>query len=968
MTVTPESLLISNSSCADDINMKKSSFFRALICVVSGFILLVTVSCSGVAPASPPPIVGDDYGNPIPDSASVEDDIWALLQRGDSRVRGFFTGEVNVNAVDAEGRTPLHYAAERGDAQLASFFISIGANTNARDHSNQSPLGISTERNDARVSEILVTAGADIHQPITNNTTAARIALARSGAVLKAILTPASVASVDADGKTILHLASIEGNVTAVRDILALLLSTSVSVDKKDNSGKNALDYALANPNSVKHIETAEQLILSGASSENPIFSYLSLAVRLGNFNIRRNDGLAPIHHAVINNYAGLITFLMDKNIDVNIKSASGAAPLHEAARAGNIQIMAMLIERGADVNSIDAKGNTALHMGIPANVHREAVNLLLDKGANPNIRDEHGDTPLHIVIILNRSYDVIQTLLGSGSDVHIRNMDGKTPLYIAIQEKRNDFIPILLSYGSEIFAADNSGVTPFDLSIKDDAEIFNLLVTPETVTQRDSAGNTMLHAAVRSGGKPEQIGTILDNRALVDARNMEGDTALHIAVRMNQRENGEYLITRGASVFTLNAEGISPLYLALTSAGGIREWIFNPNTVTAKDGLGNNMLHYASQWKLNNAIPVIIQKGVSVEEENTTGETPLFMAVKNGSPSTIKTLLDNKANISVRDKQGNSLLHTAVRWNAKNSAALLISSGIDINAHSMNGVTALHEAVTIGMSEIETMLIKEGANLEVRDIDGNTPFMEAVRAGLLPSIEKLASNGADPSTRNNRGETPLHIAVDIERYDLVNLILRTGASIHARNTNNRTPFQISISKSPRMVSTLLTNDRINVPDDMGNSALHIALQEKASSEIIRAIINRGVRLNAVDNNGQTPLRLAIDLGLLEPVKILAEAGADPFFAAVDNRSPADIALVKGDDCIRALFSGKAINAKDSSANTILHIAARQGTPETIQTLLELGANKTLKNIASETPEDIAVRWNRARNAELLKI
>ena len=944
--------------------MKMSSFFRTLVSVFCGFIMLAVIGCK----SAPPPDIPEE---PEPEVQIAEEDIWTLLQRGDSRARGFFLGEINVNSADSQGKTPLHYAAERGDAQLVTFFISIGASVNALDLSNKSPLGIAVERNFSRVCELLVGAGADIHLPINQNTTAARLALSRNTS-LKPILTPASIESVDSTGKNILHLASIEGNVLAVQDILPLLSSAGISIDKQDKDRKNALDYALGRPDSEKHMEIAEQLILAGANSENPVFSYLAPAVRTGNYNIRRTEGLAPVHYAVRDNYPGLISFLIGKKVDVNIKSSSGTTPLHEAARTGNLKIMTMLLDQGANVNSTDAKGNTPLHLGIPTNVHREAASLLLERGANPNLRDEHGDTPLHISIILNRPLNVMQTLLDGGSDVNIRNMEGKTPLYVSIQEKRTDLIPLLLSYGSEIFAADNSGITPFDLALMDDSlsnsgNVFNRLVTTETVTQRDSAGNTMLHIAVGNNGSPRHIGIILDNKVLIDTRNREGDTALHIAVRMNQKENGEYLIARGANIFTVNSAGISPLYLSLTALSGIREWMINSTTIIAKDGLGNNMLHYASQWKLNDAIPVIIQKGASVEEANATGETPLFMAVKNDSPSTIKILLDNKANLNARDKQGNTLLHTAVRWNAKNSVELLISSGIDINAHSLNGGTALHDAVTLGMTDIENILIRRGANLEVRDIDGNTPFMEAVKGGFLPSIERLSSSGADTSTRNNRGDTPLHMAVAMERYDLVNLLLRTGASIHARNTSNRTPFQIAMSTAPRMVSGLLTGERINIPDDMGNSALHIALLERASPDIFRTIINQGARINVVDSNGKTPLRLAVDLGLLGHAKLLADAGADPFLAAVDNKSPADIAFANGIEYIKALFSGRAINTKDASANTILHLAARYGTPSIIETLLELGANKTLRNISSETPADIAVRWNRTDNIELLQ-
>jgi len=926
--------------------MKKAFFFLALLSVLTVFGLII-VSCKSAPPAPP--------------------DIWELLRRGDESAPGFFLSEVEVNAVDPEGRTPLHYAAERQDAQLASFFIALGAKPNVVDNEGQSPLGISVEKGDADVAKVLAGAGADIHMKLPESQTAASLSLEKFPSVFNAILTPASVASTDNSGKTVLHLASIAGKAQAVTSILEILPSSSTSINAADKDGKNALDYALGRPDSRNHIDIAEQLILSGANSENPIYAYFGPAVRGSNYNIRRNEGLSPIHHAIMNNHAGLISFLLDKKVDLNIKSTSGATPLHEAVRSGNIQNINLLLDKGADVNAVDAKGNTPLHTGIPSHVHREVVTILLSKGADPNLRDEHGDTPLHIAIILNRSQEIVQAILNGGSDVFIRNIDGKTPLYIAVQEGRTSLIPPLLSYGSEIFAADNSGVSPFDLAARTNDNTFSLLIAPETVNQRDSGGNTMLHAVVRNRGNPIQLGKILDLRSSVDARNRDGDTALHMAVRMNQRENGEFLISRGANIFSVNSSGDSPLYLALSNPDGIREWMINPNTIIARDGLGNNMLHYAAQWGLNNAIPTIIRYGISVNEGNATGETPLFFATKTDSISTIRMLLDNNANLNARDTQGNSVLHAAVRWNAEKSVSLFISSGIDINVYSLNGNTPLHDAVAIGMSDIETLLIKEGANLEVRNVDGNTPLMEAVRGGIIPSIEKLVQNGADTSTRNIRGDTPLHVAVGAERLDLVNILLRTNASIHARNTRNRTPFQLSLAISPRMVSTLLTPNRINIPDDMGYSALHIALQEKVSANIIRTIITQGARLNAVDNNGKSPLRVAVDMELWEQAKALSDAGADPFLSAVDNRTPADISFVKGEVCTRALFSGRAINSKDSSGNTILHLAARQGTPEIIDILIQLGANRTIRNIASEIPFDIAIRWNKGENAALLR-
>jgi uncharacterized protein len=926
--------------------MKKVPFFRLFFVGLTVVLLLVS-GCK---------------------STSKPIDVWDLLKSGDENARNHFLSEVDVNAVDPDGKSPLHYAAEKKDAQLAAFFISLGANPNVTDNFGQTPLGICIANNDAKVAEVLATGGLDIHQPIPaeENAIASILAMEKSPAVFNAILNPITVNSADRSGRTILHIAVIAGNENAVSDILKISSAPITLINKKDNEDKNSVDYALERPDSRVHISIAEQLILAGGYCDNQIFTYFGPAVRSGNYNIRRNEGLAPIHYAVIDNHTGLIYFLLDKKVDLNIKTTSGATALHEAARVGNKDVIALLIKNGADVNARDGKGNTPLHVGIPANVYLDVLGMLVANGADVNLRDEHGDTPLHIAIMLNRSPESIQFLLNSDSDVHIRNINGKTPLYIAVQERRITLIPLLLAEGSEIFAADNNAVTPFDLAVKANDGTFNLLITNETVHQRDSYGNTMLHCAINNKATPEQIGRILDQRALVDSRNRAGDTALHLAVRTNQKESGEYLISRGASIFSLNSAGESPLFLALGTSV-LREWIINPTTITAKDGLGNNMLHYAAEWGLNNAITMIIRSGIPVDSQNATGQTPLFMATKSNNATTLKIFVDNNANLNARDSQGNSPLHAAVRWNAVTSVSFLISAGIDVDVHALNGNTPLHDSVTLNLPEIQALLISKGANLESKNIDGNTPLMEAVRGAYLNSIDKLIASNADTSTRNIRGDTPLHIAVASERIDIINRLLKTGVSIHARNTKNRTPFQMSLTISPKIVSALLENNRINISDDFGNSVLHVALHERADDNVIRTIISQGARVNAVDYNGKTPLRLALDYEMLEAAKIIADSGADPFITAADNRSPAEIAIAKGEVYLRAIFSGRAINARDSSGNTILHYTARLGTPQLITVLFELGANRSIRNIAAESPNDIALRWNKKDNSELLR-
>jgi ankyrin repeat protein len=160
------------------------------------------------------------------------------------------------------------------------------------------------------------------------------------------------------------------------------------------------------------------------------------------------------------------------------------------------------------------------------------------------------------------------------------------------------------------------------------------------------------------------------------------------------------------------------------------------------------------------------------------------------------------------------------------------------------------------------------------------------------------------------------------------------------------------------MVSTLLTKDRIYIADDEGRSPLHIALLEGTSPGIIQTIIDQGGRVSGIDAEGRTPLRIAMDTNNWEAARILAEAGSDPFAVSGDGKTPGVIALSKGREAVRAIFAGRAIVAKDRTGNTILHYAAQYGNAELIALLLDLGANKNTRNIAAESPADIARRWN----------
>jgi hypothetical protein len=266
--------------------MKKSFFFHVPLGVLT---FLLVLGCKSTP-------------------STTDSTIWELLLKRDSAAMGQFLGEVDVNARDADGRTPLHYAAELNDQQLAAFFLSIGANPDILDNSGQSALGISIRNANLGIARLIAEAGANIHLPINvtsqagnvngndeevpalERTSAALFALSRGPSIFRAILTPANIETVDANERTILHISAIEGNFNAVSDILAIPAASRI-VNRVDARRRNALDYSLVRPDSVEHMKIAEQLVLLGSFSESPLFNYFGSAVRSANYNIRRNEG-----------------------------------------------------------------------------------------------------------------------------------------------------------------------------------------------------------------------------------------------------------------------------------------------------------------------------------------------------------------------------------------------------------------------------------------------------------------------------------------------------------------------------------------------------------------------------------------------------------------------------------------------------------------------------------------------------
>jgi ankyrin repeat protein len=160
--------------------------------------------------------------------------------------------------------------------------------------------------------------------------------------------------------------------------------------------------------------------------------------------------------------------------------------------------------------------------------------------------------------------------------------------------------------------------------------------------------------------------------------------------------------------------------------------------------------------------------------------------------------------------------------------------------------------------------------------------LVKAAKSAEPAEAIKLLSAGADPNGRAADGTTALHWAVRNNDVMLVERLLRAGARPHVENRYGATPIALACeSGSADLVARLLkAGVSANATGPHGETALHTCAHA-GNTAGARVLIAAGASVDPGDNwRGQTPLMWAAAEGHPETMQALIEAGAD-----VDARS-----------------------------------------------------------------------------------
>lgn len=191
-----------------------------------------------------------------------------------------------------------------------------------------------------------------------------------------------------------------------------------------------------------------------------------------------------------------------------------------------------------------------------------------------------------------------------------------------------------------------------------------------------------------------------------------------------------------------------------------------------------------------------------------------------------------------------------------------------------------------------------------------------AARGGLDKFVSAMLAKGANPNGEpDGWGFTPLHAAAKYGHVSTMRILLAAKAEVTPHATND------------------------------GFTPLHEALIER-KEEAVAVLIAAHADIEAKDAHGRTPLHWGPFAYRQQEVHIYAKLG-EPHDTVYRDAGPA-----KG--MLMLLNAGAKIDAVDDEGDTPLHEAALIGSTRGAEVLLARGAKVNVKNKAGETPLSIA--------------
>lgn len=231
-------------------------------------------------------------------------------------------------------------------------------------------------------------------------------------------------------------------------------------------------------------------------------------------------------------------------------------------------------------------------------------------------------------------------------------------------------------------------------------------------------------------------------------------------------------------------------------------------------------------------------------------------------------------------------ILHWLSELGLANLTELCLANGFSLNVEDEDGCCPLSYAAQAGHGVVAQLLLTRGADVNHEDCFGRTPLSYAAAGGHEPVGRLLLANNATVDSISNDGATALSYAARENHYAVAQLLLEHNATVDLATKNGWTPLSYAADAGHTCMVQLLVdhNAAIGSRTRSGLTPLHAA--SRGHEGATQLLLERGADLNAVCNQGRTPLSYAAEGGHVAILKLLLGAFADPKVTDNSGRSP----------------------------------------------------------------------------------
>ncbi|XP_067668072.1 serine/threonine-protein phosphatase 6 regulatory ankyrin repeat subunit A-like [Haliotis asinina] len=851
--------------------------------------------------------VVNDLGRNILHAACLSDNVDIvenLLSRGIAEIDGR----------DRMERTPVMYAAEKGNKKVFDLLVSKGCNLSVVDDQGRNILHAACLSDNVDIVEYLLSRGiADMESRGEDGNTPVMYAAEQGNRKVVDLLVSkgCNLMVVDDLGRNILHAACLSDNPDIVDDLLSRGIT---DIESKDRMGRTPVMYAAEQGNekvldllvsrgcNLMVVDDRGRNILHAACLSDNTDIVDDLLSR-GITDIESKDRMArtPVMYAAQKGNRKVVDLLVSKGCNLSVPDDRGRNIIHTVCLSDNTDIVEDLLCRGiADTESTDGMGRTPV-MYAAAEGNGKVVDLLVSKGCNLSAVDDLGRNIIHAAC-LAESVDIVQDLLSHGIvEIESKDRMGRTPVMYAAEQGNKKVLDLLVSRGCNLSVVDDQGRNILHAAcLSDNVDIVDYLLSLgiADIESRGEGGDTPVMYAAEQGNK-KVVNLLVSKGCNLSIVDDLGRNILHVACLSDNVDIVENLLSREiVDTESRDRMGATPvMYAAEQGNKKVLDLLVSKGcNLSVVDDLGRNILHAACLSDNIDIVEDLLSHGIAdIESGDSVGRTPVMYAAEKGNRKVVDLLVSKGCNLSIVDDLGRNMLHVAfssdnvdiaedldllsitdiesrdrigrtpvmhaVEKGNKKGVDLLVSKGCNLTVVDDLGRNILHVACLNDNADIAESLLSRGvADIDSKDKKGTTPVMYAAEQGNKKVVDLLVSKGCNLSALEHLGRSIIHAACLSGNVSIVVDLLSHGiADIDSKDRMGRTPVMYAATKGNKKVVDLLVSKGCNlsVVDDLGRNILHEACCGD-NVGMVEDLLSRGIAdMGSRDSCGKTPVMYA---------------------------------------------------------------------------------------------------------------